>query len=197
MKLGIYSGTFDPIHEGHILFVQLALDQFGLDEVVLVPERQPRHKSPQASFGDRLEMIRLATSSDSRIHVFDHDKEPQHTIRGVFSAIALDYPDDDYVLLMGSDVFAHIGAWGNGTSDDGSIHDVREHIGIVVGIKNMSEIETLETLSKELELNTQFIEQPLYGLSSTRVRERIKQGEEPRGVQDEVAEYIKTHMLYA
>lgn len=73
MKIGILGGTFNPIHLGHLLIAQDALEQAGLDRVRFIPCALPPHKtaSPLAPARDRLRMIRLAIAGDERFEVDD------------------------------------------------------------------------------------------------------------------------------
>lgn len=72
-RIGILGGSFNPVHSGHLVLAQDALEQFGLARVVFVPAAQPPHKpSPGlAPASDRLEMLRLAVSGDARFEVSD------------------------------------------------------------------------------------------------------------------------------
>ena len=66
MKIGLFGGTFDPIHRGHIALAQAARDQFGLARILFVPANVPPHKQkqPLSSFAQRYAMVALATAAE-------------------------------------------------------------------------------------------------------------------------------------
>ena len=71
MRAGLFGGTFNPIHKGHLKVVEQVLHRFGLDRLYLIPCRIPPHKAPAylAPAADRVRMIRLALPADRRIHL--------------------------------------------------------------------------------------------------------------------------------
>ena len=199
MRIGIYSGSFDPIHEGHVLFAQVSAEQFGLDKVLLLPEPQPRYKESVTDIEHRQRMCELATiSNSSEIQTVVFDDLPHHTINGVLRHVYEMHPEDEYFILMGSDVFRHIEKWGERDDEDGSIADISGNIGFIVGIEKMSELAELKEISEKLGLNARYVEPPLMALSSRKIRERIKEGSsvEVAGVNDDVGRYIKLESLY-
>ena len=98
MNIGIYGGTFDPPHWGHITAARAAMEQLGLDRLVLIPDRVPPHKAlPEGSASpeQRLEMAALATAElGKRAEVSDRE-----------------HPEDTLWLLMGSDMFLSLQTW--------------------------------------------------------------------------------------
>jgi nicotinate-nucleotide adenylyltransferase len=118
MKVGFFGGSFDPPHRGHIALARLAIDRLGLDRVLLAPVGiQPlKHDCPQANFGDRVAMTRLAIEQEPGLELSLIDaphakKRPNYTIdtlRGLRASLA---PDDQVFCLMGADSFLSIGRW--------------------------------------------------------------------------------------
>ena len=196
MKLGIYSGTFDPIHEGHILFAQVAIEQFGLDEVAFLVEEQPRYKQSVTPVGHRQSMLRLVVASQSKMNLFDYPLEPSHTFKGVLEQVTRNYPDDDYYMLLGGDVFEGIASWGERSDEEGTVHEVKHAVGFIVGLTEHDNMRHLESIQKALGLNARFIEVPLGGVSSRQIRRRIKEGNQPTGLNEEVERYIRENQLY-
>lgn len=196
MKLGIYSGTFDPIHEGHVLFAQVACEQFGLDEVIFIPEEAPRYKDGVQDVISRRAMIKLATADFPNMQLFEHN-EPSHTIEGVISAVVNDYPDDEYFIIMGSDVYKGIPKWGTRDDERGAAADIKDSVGFIVGLENIEELKELEKVQELTGLNTRFLESPLSKLSSRNIRRAIKSGDEPKGLNDDVKEFIKQSKIYS
>jgi nicotinate-nucleotide adenylyltransferase len=196
MRIGIYSGTFDPVHEGHILFAQVASEQFALDKVLLIPEPFPRAKFDHALAEHRVRMLQLATLDSEALQPFFIEGLASHTVNGVIGHIHEKYPDDEYLLVMGSDVYKNVGKWGESHSDDGSIKDIAASVGFIVGIENMAEVPIIDAITAENGLNTRVVEVPLPGMSSRKIRQKVHLNEKVTGVNDQVLDYIRTNKLY-
>ena len=102
MKIGIFSGTFDPVHAGHIAFCRQALAN-GLDRVLLLPEAAPRNKRRVSSFEHRVAMLSLATHDEQNLDV-ELLESPQFSVSETLPELVRRFPDDDLTLLIGSDV---------------------------------------------------------------------------------------------
>jgi nicotinate-nucleotide adenylyltransferase len=192
-KIGIYSGTFDPVHEGHVLFAQLARDQFGLSRVLFVPEEKPRRKPDVSDIVLRRAMITLAADGDEGLTVFDDDSNPQHTISGLLADVARVYPDDQYVLLLGDDVFLGIDSWN--FEGELTLADIADSVGFIVGIRNVQMAE-LEAIQKKHGLQVQYLEVPLKKTSSSAIRKAIAGKKEPFGLNEDVERFIERAELY-
>lgn len=117
MNIGIYGGTFDPPHWGHITAARAAMEQLGLDKLVLIPDRVPPHKAlPEGSASpeQRLEMATLATAElGKRTEVSDRELRrsgPSYT-SDTLAELRREYPEDTLWLLMGSDMFLSLQTW--------------------------------------------------------------------------------------
>ena len=117
MNIGVYGGTFDPPHWGHITAARAAMEQLGLDKLVLIPDRVPPHKAlPEGSASpeQRLEMAALATAElGKRTEVSDRELRrsgPSYTA-DTLAALREEYPEDTLWLLMGSDMFLSLQTW--------------------------------------------------------------------------------------
>ena len=117
MNIGIYGGTFDPPHWGHITAARAAMEQLKLDRLVLIPDRVPPHKAlPEGSASpeQRLEMAALATAElGRRAEVSDRELRrdgPSYT-SDTLAALREEYPEDTLWLLMGSDMFLSLQTW--------------------------------------------------------------------------------------
>src|SRR3989344_4473010 len=76
LKVGIYPGAFDPVHEGHVAFAQLVIAQHGLDKVFFLPEPTPRYRQAVKAYEHRLAMIKLAIKKYDSLGVIqlDHNR---------------------------------------------------------------------------------------------------------------------------
>lgn len=102
-RVGVFSGTFDPIHAGHIAFGQAALQQCNLDMVAYMPERRPRGKLGVADFEHRLHMTQLAISDRDGLTALTTDDD-QFTVERTLPYLQTIYSGSDIILLIGSDV---------------------------------------------------------------------------------------------
>lgn len=114
MRLGLYGGSFDPIHFGHVRPVLEAVEQLELDRVIYLPTTQPPHK-PATDFAPalrRFAMAELAVVDHDRLQVSDFElaSGPSYTI-DTLEHFAHQQPDADLYLLIGSDSLAEIESW--------------------------------------------------------------------------------------
>ena len=198
MRVGIYSGTFDPIHEGHVLFAHVAAEQFGIEKVLVIPEIAPRFKEAVSPIEHRLRMAELATvSQEPTQKVVNLPDLPSHTINGVISYIYELFPDDEYFIILGSDVFRNIEEWGDRDDEDGGVAEIADKIGFIVGLSSMAEHDELQAMAERMGLNVKFVEPPLHGVSSRKIRDAIaSSSSDIHGLNEEVQRYIQFEGLY-
>ena len=117
MKIGIYGGTFDPIHRGHITAAQAAAQQLGLDLLLLIPASIPPHKAlPEggADAAQRLEMATLATaelSCPAQVLDVEVRRQGKSYTADTLRTLRRQYPEDELWLLMGTDMFLSFETW--------------------------------------------------------------------------------------
>lgn len=199
MKIGIYAGTFDPIHAGHIEFAKNAVKQADLDRVIIVAEKDPYRKKPHASWDHRQAMIEHATE---KIESVDHDYHfaselsHNHTMADMLRVSNKHYGEENEIwFLVGSDVFEHIGEWKDVVSSE-------SYGGFVVALKHdhtsqwlRQKIESL--VSSGLELNIILVDHKQALASSSAVRRAISEGS-PLSKESlpDVVDYAEAHHLY-
>lgn len=115
MRLGIFGGTFDPPHIGHLVAAQEIHDQVGLDRLLLVPAAVPPHKRDERVTAGalRLEMLRAAIGDDDRFEVSELELErdgPSYTI-DTLRTVRETHPDAALFLAIGADQLAELGSW--------------------------------------------------------------------------------------
>lgn len=108
-KVGIYSGTFDPVHQGHVSFALAAIEHAQLEKVIFLPERQPRRKVKVTPFDDRLAMLALAIKKHRRIEMAELE-QAQFDVRNTLPELQQRF-GSDLSLLMGSDVVSGLRFW--------------------------------------------------------------------------------------
>ena len=116
MRFGLFGGTFDPVHSGHLRSAEEVRDAFALDEVCFVPCGVPPHRSdrPGAAPHHRLEMVRLAVADRPGLGVSDIEVArpgPSYSIDTVRHFSATLAPGDDLYLILGLDAFLLIDSW--------------------------------------------------------------------------------------
>jgi nicotinate-nucleotide adenylyltransferase len=115
-RVGIFGGTFDPVHHGHLLLAEAALEQLDLDRILFVPAALSPFKQdrpPGATPEQRLRMLRLATAPEPRFGVDDRElrrEGPSFTLETVRSLLG-DYPGVRFLLLIGADNLADLDRW--------------------------------------------------------------------------------------
>jgi len=200
MHIGVIGGSFDPLHFGHLIIAQDALERLGLSEVVFVPAANPPHKLHlrQTDAGHRLEMARRAVAGDRRFSVSNLELQRggiSYTVDTVRS-LKLARPDADWVLIVGSDTLVDLHNW----------YKIDELLDLceVASFLRPGEADPEEIAAKVLvaerhrqRLLGNIIEAHLVEISSTEIRQRVADGRSIRYlVPPEVEEYIIEHSLY-
>jgi nicotinate-nucleotide adenylyltransferase len=116
MRAGLFGGTFNPIHNGHLMVATQVVRHFALDRLFIIPCREPPHKRPSflARADDRVRMIDLALPADDRIVLSDIELSrngPSYTIDTVRQFHTRIVPDAELFLVMGLDAFLELHTW--------------------------------------------------------------------------------------
>ena len=115
MKIGVFGGTFNPIHNGHIRLAELYHKELGLDKIIVIPTNIPPHKSAEnvVSSVDRLNMLNLAFEQYPFVEISDIELNmsgKSYTVNTI-SALKEIYPNDDLYLIVGGDMFLCFESW--------------------------------------------------------------------------------------
>jgi len=191
-RIGLFGGTFNPLHSAHLLVAQAAYEQFGLSQVVFIPSGIPPHKEilVDVTKEDRYAMVEGAIApfphfSVSRIEI-DRDG-PSYTIDTIRS-LQGDYPQG-LCFIVGADLLLQIETW---KEPDKLLESVPFLIAPRNGIPK--ELFTAPPFDRA---RISFLEMEEVDLSSTWVRDQIRHGEGiPDCVPEPVASYIEEHGLY-
>jgi nicotinate-nucleotide adenylyltransferase len=114
VRIGVFGGTFDPVHFGHLRTVEAAAMKFGLGRVLFVPARLSPHKAePPTDDRHRVAMLALALAGrpDWSIGFDELDRRPPSYMVDTLRALAARHPDDELWLLMGTDTLAALDRW--------------------------------------------------------------------------------------
>ena len=194
MRLGVFGGTFDPPHIGHLLVAGDATEALRLDRLLFVPAAiQPlKGESSGAPPADRLEMVRLLAGTDARFAVDPIEIERDglsYTVE-TLAAVAEREPDAERFFLVGADVLASLHRWREPER-------VQRLARLVVLERAGSAANATETARGALAADVIFLPTRRVDVSSTEIRERVRTGRSIRGfVPDAVAAYIAAAELY-
>jgi nicotinate-nucleotide adenylyltransferase len=189
MKIGLFGGTFDPVHCGHLQLAQNAQAQFSLDKVIFVPAFQPPHKKELPSLTsarDRYEMVRLAVEGESFLELSDCELKRKGVSYAfeTLSEFEKKYPGDEFFLILGKDAFEGIDAWYRAA-------ELKKKVRFLVAKRGLGEVRVPEGARVE------WIRMPLCPFSASGIREAIKQGRNvDEHILPKVLQYIRAHALY-
>lgn len=188
-RIGLFGGTFDPIHYGHLIAAEQARDQMQLDEVWFLPAKIPPHKQRDdiAPEQHRMRMVELATADYPLFHVTDielHRAGPSYTVE-TMREIKQRYPHDHFFFIIGGDMVEMLPQW----------HRIEELTTMVHFIGLARPGADLDP--RAFAPYVTYVGMPSIELSSTMIRERVSAGRSIRYlVPDAVERYIKEHRLY-
>lgn len=191
--IGIMGGTFDPIHTGHLVAAETALEEAGLDEVWFMPANIPPHKpnTPLASPDQRLEMVRLAIDSHPSYRAVDVELTRGGTSYTYDTVTRLQqlYPDHRFHYIIGADMVMYLPKW----------HQIEKLSEMVkfLGVGRPGFDIDLEALPSHLRSRIKLMTMPAMEISSTDIRERIRNGRSIRyRVPESVRLYIERSGIY-
>lgn len=199
MKIGIFGGAFNPIHNGHLKIATDFSNQLNLDFVLFIPTADPPHKSSDSlvSFNYRFEMVKLAISGDDRFQISDIEFRMTGKSYTYNTLIELKkiYPNDDFYLIMGADQFLSFDKW----------YRYKDIIALAsictTSRENDEEKSRITEKSKSLEaldLNRFYLsESDTFTVSSSQVRRMIADNQDVSAlIPKEVYFYIKEKGIY-
>ncbi len=199
-QLGIFGGSFDPIHYGHLLLAETCREQCGLDRVLFVPAALPPHKQSRemTSARDRVEMVRLAIGGHEKLDVstVEIDRGGVSYTVETLTALAEQHPGSSLFFLMGADSLKDLPTW----------REPQRLCELAVPLvvrragspePDFSAISQLVTSARLQEIRDHEIVMPIIELSSTEIRRRVAVNQSiryrtPRSVE----KFIETYGLY-
>ncbi|GAX89227.1 nicotinate-nucleotide adenylyltransferase [Effusibacillus lacus] len=198
MRMGLFGGTFDPIHIGHLVAARLAKEALQLDRVIFIPSGIPPHKSGReiTPAGNRFEMVKLAVEQEPDFSVSDWEirrEVPSYTV-DTLESFASQFPDDELYFIVGADMLYDFPNWHN----PGRILEICQVIGMTRPGFALDECRTLLRTSMLLpEHRIHFVEMPGLEISSTWLRDRLRQRRSVHYlIPDRVIRFIEENGLY-
>lgn len=203
MKIGVYGGTFNPPHLGHLTSGRLAMEQLGLDRLIFVPAGTPPHKQlPAGSPSARQRLAMTAIAADGLLlgeraaaDAIEVEREGASYTSDTLAALRERYPEDELWLLVGSDMLRSLRRW----------HEP-ERICALAGVaafarSGADDPDVMEAQAEALRLEFGATVKVLYltetiPVSSTQIRAKLAQGERDEALPEPVWGYILLHGLY-
>lgn len=197
MKVGVFGGTFDPIHNGHLIMASFIHDEMKLDKILFLPSGNPPHKTNKKITDEKIraEMVDTAIKNDSRfdLSLIEHGgSEPDYTYN-TMSKLCASNPQNDYYFIIGGDSLRNIESWYR-------YEELMQLIQFIV-IDRVSRdekplvelVEKFKTCSKGIH----YLNMPLIELSSTLIRTRVKENKSIAYMTpNEVIKIIEKNGLY-
>lgn len=188
-------GTFDPIHNAHLIIGSYALEQYALDEIVFMTGGNPPHKKTETNARARLEMTRIAVKGNPAFSASDYEvkKEDYSYTLTTMQYLTEHDPDTEYYFIIGEDSLDLIDTWYKPEK-------ILELCKILVFPRSRGENrlrEKADAAMKRLGGEILIIDAPIFELSSTEIRERVREGKSIRYMlPDPVRKFIEENNLY-
>lgn len=190
-KLGIFGGTFNPVHNGHLRIAEVVLEKTNVDRILFIPNAHSPHKPYEdiISFEHRWNMVNLAVEGSSRFYTSDIERRlggisyTVHTIE----ALKKENPKAELFLIIGSDSLVGLPGW----KEPGKL---ALQVQFIVFPRAQADASLADRRFLERSI---LLETPLVPVSSSDIRSRIAQNKSIEGmVPEKVGQYIKENNLY-
>ena len=197
-RIGILGGTFDPFHKGHFMLAKTAYQQFGLDEVWIMPNGNPPHKRniEQTDFEIRCEMIRLSIKEAPYMVLCDYEgsEDSYHFTYQTLGEFKKMYPKDEFYFIIGADSLRDFPTW----REPGIIAQLCT---LLVACRDESGIADLKLkiaeMKERFDAECLIMNSPKVDAASSEIRVMVSEDKDIADyVGKEVANYIKNEKLY-
>lgn len=195
-KIGILGGTFNPIHNGHLILAQNALEQYALDEVLFIPSGCSYMKDNVLDAHIRYQMTELAISSNPAFQIspIEVNRAGKSYTYETLQELTLQHPNIQYEYIIGADTLFSMESWKNPAY-------IFETCDILCSVRAGFFMDRLllkqEELCKKYHANIKFMQEKAFDISSSDIRSRIQNGQCVSYFLPEVVlAYIRQHHLY-
>lgn len=197
-KIGILGGTFDPIHNAHLLLGEAAREQFGLDRVIFIPNNLEHHKNrDEITAGDiRYQMVKMAISDNpyftcSRLEI---DKPDGTYTYNTIQELKLMYPGDELFLILGGDSINGLDSWYKAD-------ELMQSCIFLAAVRTFDDLPELDKKRRELNdrygADIRIMTFNRMDISSTEIRQKVKMGRSVRYLMpDQCIEFMCIKGLY-
>jgi nicotinate-nucleotide adenylyltransferase len=193
-KVGIFAGTFDPVHDGHLMFALQALQECQLDKVFFLVEPRPRRKQGVRALEHRIRMVQIAVAKERRFSTIILE-QARFSVTETMPLLKELFKGAELYLLLGDDVLSHLSSWPH-------VNELVRDANFIVGVRDKgldkakSSIESLQN-ARGLKLNYHLLKSAAPKFASRQIRYNLKHGKEPNGLRGDVLQYIRENKLYA
>ena len=191
--IGLFGGTFDPVHNGHLSIAKSFLNSGIIDELWILLNPSPPHKPDEtfAPFEIRLQMLRTAFQPIEKTKISDLEAKlpkPTYTLQTV-AHLTKNYPNHTFYLCMGKDSYLHFNTWHKWRS-------ILEYCNLLVAERPTNKDQD-KTITPVIKKKTTFVEHTKVDISSTHIRKALANGESiDHLVPENVADIIRDNQLY-
>jgi nicotinate-nucleotide adenylyltransferase len=188
MKIGLFFGSFNPIHIGHLIIANYFAEDSDLDQVWFVVSPQNPFKNAESLLNnyDRLHLVSKATENDLRMKASDiefHLPKPSYTVT-TLAYLKEEYPEHEFVIIIGSDSFQNLSKWKN-------FEIIVNNYQLIIYKRPGFEVEN------NIGAKTLIMNAPLLEISATYIRDLIKKNKSIKYlVPENIEEEIKTNRFY-
>lgn len=191
--VGIFSGTFDPIHNGHLQLARDAISRVGLNKIFFLVEPLPRRKQGVKAFEHRLKMVQLAVEIEPIMGTIELHQQ-RFTPHETMPVLHARFEGAKLYLLMGDDMLKYLGDWPHVDELIGDSH-------FIIGVRGDEEtakdhIKTIET-TRGLRIKHHMFQSTYSAVSSSRVKAALRRSGKSPDVPQAVMDYIESKGLYA
>ncbi len=198
MNIGVLGGTFDPVHNGHLVVAEEVKTRLNLDEIIFVPAGQPWLKAakPISPAEHRLQMLRLAIADKPYFKLSTIEIErtgPSYTIDTIDELRDKFGSEDELFFILGWDSLAELPQW----REPSRLIKMCYLVAVPRPGYPRPKLKTLEVIIRGLSQRVMLMKKPEIDISASAIRERVARGLSIRHlVPEPVNRYIKEHRLY-
>jgi nicotinate-nucleotide adenylyltransferase len=196
-RIGLFGGTFDPPHLGHLILASEAQSQLELDRLLWILTPEPPHKQEQSITPSehRLAMVNLAIADNPAFELsrIELDRPGPHYTLDTIKLVAQQNPDADIVPIIGGDSLRDLPKWHRSREIVYACH----WIGVMRRPNDRANLDQLERELPGIRSKIHYVDAPLLEIASRDIRDRIALGKTVRYyLPPDVYEYIEQHQLY-
>lgn len=195
MKVGIFSGSFDPVHAGHIAFALQAAEVAELDKVYFLPEQIPRRKVGVTHYAHRIAMLKLALKLHPKLKVLDIT-DKQFSVNRTLPKIKKLLPSSELYFLVGSDMIDLLLS-DNAPKQWPDYENFLSQVTLITGVREEKQLKSYTKKSQKLQPKSIVITSKRPYASSRDIRSAVARGKEHNDLLQSLKSYIKENWLYA
>jgi len=175
-RLGIFGGTFDPPHLGHMILAAEAADQLNLDHVLWMLSPTPPHKRQNiiSDFEERAELVSACIEGESRFELstLENERPGPHYTADTLKILKERFPNSKIVFLIGGDSLQYLPTW----HEPQLVMERIDELGVMQRPGEVFDWKELKKILPNIDSKLRMIDAPLLEISSTEIRERVKSG---------------------